>query len=287
MVPRLNSAAALWALMFILAGAPVFVRAQVAGPMQPPESQKFPAPPVPTKPETPALPPEEIIRRFAAKEDEMVRAILGYSFQKSVRVEELGPNNKPTGQFEVVTQQTITADGKMSEKMVHRQPSTLQHFDIERGDTDLVAPAPLFPLTTAQLPHYEITYGGLQPLDELSAYYFLVKPRALERTHAYFSGVVWVDAQDLVIVKTMGKWITENGDVTSSVLPFTVFETYRQEVAKKIWFPAYSRSDETLESGKDRIPIRVIVRWSDFKPLAGASSDSPAISKSAGDSGTP
>ena len=59
------------------------------------------------------------------------------------------------------------------------------------------------------LPKYEITYGGKQPLDELSAYFFTVKPRAVERAHAYFSGVVWVDVQDLVIVKTMGKWVTE------------------------------------------------------------------------------
>ena len=36
-----------------------------------------------------------------------------------------------------------------------------------------------------------------------------MKPRAVERAHAYFSGVVWVDVQDLVIVKTMGKWVTE------------------------------------------------------------------------------
>ena len=99
------------------------------------------------------------------------------------------------------------------------------------------------------LPKYEITYGGKQPLDELSAYFFTVKPRALERAHAYFSGVVWVDVQDLVIVKTMGKWVTETGDVTASDLPFTVFETYRQQVGKNLWFPAYSRSDETFQAG--------------------------------------
>ncbi len=277
MILRSNILAACCALVLVLACAPISLRAQGAGPMQPPESSKFPTPPRPSKPEPPTLPPDEIIRRFAAKEDEMVRAMRGYTFQREVRVQEIGPDNKAAGQLEIVTQLKITPDGKMFEKPVSRQPSTLRFLDLQRGDSDLIAPAPMFPLTTALLPKYEITYGGKQPLDDLSVYYFTIKPRALERAHAYFSGVVWVDVQDLVIVKTMGKWVTETGDVTASDLPFTVFETYRQQVGKNLWFPSYSRSDETFESGGNHVPIRIIIKWSDFTPLASApAADSPA-----------
>ena len=223
------------------------------------------------------MPPEEIIRRFAAKEDEMIRVIRGYTFQKSVHVEEIGPNNKAAGQLEVVTQQRISQDGKLFEKPVSREASTLKYLDLQRGDSDLVAQAPMFPLSTATLPKYEITFGGKQPLDDLNVYYFTVKPRALERAHAYFSGVVWVDEQDFVIVKTMGKWVTETGDVTSSDLPFSVFETYRQEVGKNLWFPAYSRSDETYQSGDVNVPIRIIIKWTNYTPQASApAADSPA-----------
>jgi hypothetical protein len=266
MKPRSIHLAVICAMALLLAAMPVAMHAQDAGPMKPRESTKFPTPPPPTKPEPPTIPPEEIIRRFAAKEDEMVRAILGYTFQKSVRIEEIGPDNKPTGQLEIITQQHITPDGKLYEKPLRRPPATLHHLDIQRGDSDLLAATPLFPLTTAQLPKYEISFGGKQPLDELSAYFFSVKPRALERAHAYFSGVVWVDEQDLVIVKTMGKWVTETGEVTSSVLPFAVFETYRQQIGKNLWFPSYSRSDETVEVGGTKVPIRAIIRWSDFAP---------------------
>jgi hypothetical protein len=285
MIQRSNLLAACCALALVLAAAPAALRAQGAGPMQPPESTKFPAPPAPSKPEPPTLPPDEIIRRFAAKEDEMVRAIRDYTFQKDVRIQEIGPDSKATGQLEIVTQLRITPDGKLSEKPVKRQPSTLHYLDLQRGDSDLLAPTPLFPLTTAMLPKYEITYGGKQALDELSTYFFTIKPRAVERAHAYFSGVAWVDVQDLVIVKTMGKWVTETGDVTASDLPFTVFETYRQQVGKNLWFPSYSRSDETLQSG---VPVRVIVKWSDFTPLASApATDSPASANPSDSKGTP
>jgi hypothetical protein len=243
------------------------VRAQGAGPMTPAPSTKLPPPLPPTKPEPPSIPPEEIIRRFAAKEDEMFRAIQGYSFQKSVRLEEMGPDNKATGQFEIVTQLTITPDGKVYEKPVRRTVSTLHSLDLQRGDSEILAMTPMFPLTTSQLSKYEIGFLGKQPLDELSAYAFSVKPRALDRAHAYFSGVVWVDEQDLVIVKTIGKWVTETGDVTTSNLPFSIFETYRQQVGKNLWFPAYSRSDGSMQGSDTRVPIRIIVRWSDFTPV--------------------
>jgi hypothetical protein len=270
MIQRSHLLAGCCALALTLALAPAVLRAQGTGPMQPPESTKFPTPPPASKPEPPTLPPDEIIRRFAAKEDEMVSAIKGYTFQKDVRIQEIGPDNRAAGQLEIVTQLRITTDGKMYEKPVSRQPSTLHSLDLQRGDSDLLAPTPMFPLTSAMLPKYEITYGGKQPLDELNAYFFTVKPRAVERAHAYFSGVVWVDTQDLVIVKTMGKWVTELGDVTASDLPFTVFETYRQQVGKNLWFPAYSRSDDTVQAGDARVPIRVIVKWTDYTPQANA-----------------
>ena len=288
MIRTANFLAGCCALALVLAVCPASLHAQAAGPMQPPESTKFPTPPPPTKPEPPSLPPDEIIRRFAAKEDEMVRAIVGYTFQKDVRIQEIGPDSKPTGQLEIVTQLRIAPDGKLSEKPVSGLPSTLHYLDLQRGDSDLLAATPMFPLTTAMLPKYEITYGGKQPLDELNAYYFTIKPRAVERARAYFSGVVWVDVQDLVIVKTMGKWVTETGDVTATDLPFTVFETYRQQIGKNLWFPAYSRSDESIQADKSSVPIRVIIKWTDFVPQGGApAQDSPPAAKPPDNRGTP
>ena len=280
--------AALCALvLFMIAPAPA-LRAQSTGPMTPPDSAKFPTPPARSKPEPPAVPPEEIIHRFAAKEDEMIRAIRGYTFQKSVRVEEIDPGGRLGGKLEVVTQQSISQDGKLFEKPVSREASTLKYLDLQRGDSDLVAPAPMFPLSTAMLPKYEITFGGKQPLDDLNVYYFTVKPRALERAHAYFSGVVWVDAQDFVIVKTMGKWVTETGDVTSSNLPFSVFETYRQQVGNNLWLPAYSRSDETYQNGDVNVPIRIIIKWTNYTLQSGTPpAESPAPSAPAASSPNP
>ena len=263
--PRaVQSAPMLLAALALFFAASASLRAQGSGPMRAPDPEKLPQPMPSGASQPPPMSPDEIIRRFAAREDDMVRAIKGYSFQKEIRVQELGPDHRPSGQYDVVLQSHISPEGKISEKMSNRQPSTLHYLDLERGDNDLVAAVPMFPLTTAMLPKYEITYGGTEKVDELNTYYFMVKPKAIERERAYFSGVVWVDTQELAIVKTIGKWVTELGDVKAGDLPFTLFETYRQEVGKNVWFPAYARSDETLEQGGAHIPIRIIVKWDKY-----------------------
>jgi hypothetical protein len=77
-----------------------------------------------------------------------------------------------------------------------------------------------------------------------------------------------VDKQYLEVVKTYGKWVTDLGDQHGEDLPFVNFETYRENVDGQYWFPNYARSDDTLhfkESGD--VPVRLVIKWSDFKPL--------------------
>jgi hypothetical protein len=275
-------------LAALLTAGASFVRAQASGPMAPPASRAPAPPPTVSKSEPPPIPPEEMIRRFAEKEDAMVRAMAGLSFQQSMRLEEVGEDGKPTGQVEIVSMQFPGPDSKRYQKIIRRAVSTLRFMQVERGDLDGFSLAPMFPLTTAQLPKYQISFEGKQPLDELSVYVFAVKPRSLDRTRAYFSGTVWVDEQDFVIVKTIGKWVTETGDVTPPQFPFTVFETYRQQVGKDLWMPAYSRSDSSLPQGKSSVPIRMVIRWSDYAPYTGAPPAAPPAAANPPDKpGTP
>jgi hypothetical protein len=117
-------------------------------------------------------------------------------------------------------------------------------------------------------------------VDEVDCYIFQVKPKMPERTVALFDGIIWVDEKYLEVVKTYGRWITDVGVMRSKLLPFTMFETYREYVDGKYWFPTYSRSDDTTTVDKVEIPIRVVIKYSDFKPL-GAASAAPAATSPA------
>ncbi len=56
-----------------------------------------------------------------------------------------------------------------------------------------------------------------------------------------FLGRVWVDDQDLQIVKTKGKGVPETKNNK-----FPIVETYREHIDGRYWFPTYSYADEEL-----------------------------------------
>ena len=82
-----------------------------------------------------------------------------------------------------------------------------------------------------------------------------------------------MDTQYLEVVKTYGKWVNELGDVKFAQMPFTTFETYRENVEGKYWFPNYERADETMHVKEGDFSVRLVVKWTDFKPLPAAVSE--------------
>src|SRR6185437_16514137 len=202
-------------------------------------------------------------------------------YRKSVIVEEIGDDGKPAGRAEVTTNPAVSPDGVRNQRAAGEPQSTLKVLSLERDDLEALSKIPLFPFGTAQLPKYQLIYQGKEPVDELTTYVFRVTPRQLDRAHAYFSGVIWVDDHDLAIVKTYGKWVTETGDVSGPQLPFTLFETYRQPVANKYWLPAYSRSDSSVARKDTQIPVRLIIRWDQYTPATSQNATTAPITPSA------
>jgi len=224
----------------------------------------------PEPPAPPSLPPEEIIRRFSQKEDQYLAVRPTYGYRKSIRIDEFDRDGKQVGQYSLVTEVTRANNGQVISKVVQKPQSTLHAFTLEAEDVKELDRIPAFPLTTAQLAKYDLKYLGQEQVDEIEAYIFQVKPKTLERTRAYFEGIVWVDSKYLEVVKTYGKWVNELGDVHTAMLPFATFETYRENVDGKYWFPNYMRSEDTLHLKDTDVPMRLVIKWTEFKPLPAA-----------------
>jgi hypothetical protein len=167
----------------------------------------------------------------------------------------------------MVTETTRAANGEVISKVVQKPQSTLHYFNLESEDVRELDRIPAFPLTSSQLAKYELKFIGEEKVDEIECYIFKVKPKVLDRAHAYLDGLVWVDTKYLEVVKTYGRWVNELGEVRSATLPFTLFETYRENVDGKYWFPNYERSDDTLHLKDVSVPVRLVIKWTDFKVL--------------------
>jgi hypothetical protein len=263
----LRAAFLLCAFVFSLAASHLLAAQQ--GPLTPPpehDTHRVGTEPVPPAP--PSMPPEEIIKRFSQKEDEYFAARSGYSYKKTVRLEEFGPDGKPSGQLSLVVEAKPGPDGKLYEKTVERPQSTLRYLEMGPEDFQALARMPAYALTTGQLAKYDLKYLGKELVDEISCYIFQVKPKTVERAHYYFDGIVWVDDAYLEVVKTYGKWVNDLGDMRSATMPFNIFETYRENVEGKYWLPNYMRSDDTINLKDLNVQVRLVIKWTDYKPLS-------------------
>jgi hypothetical protein len=91
----------------------------------------------------------------------------------------------------------------------------------------------------------------------------------MEKGKRYFEGEIWVDDRDMQIVKTYGKGV----GIVAKGNEFPKFETYREQIDGKYWFPTYTHADDTLhfQNPPMNVHIRMTVKYQDYKKFEGRS----------------
>jgi hypothetical protein len=206
---------------------------------------------------------EEIINKFAAKEAEFARARGNYTYRQSARVMSLDEGGSVTGKWEEVSDVVFTPAGKRDEKVVRAPMSTLEAFQLDPGDIQDLRSVQPFVLTTNELPKYYIRYLGREQIDEIGTFVFAVKPKKLESGQRYFEGQVWVDDRDMQIVKSYGRGVGLLKKGADNQYP--KFETYRQQIDGKYWFPTYTIANDTLQFKEGPQKMRMTVKYEDYK----------------------
>lgn len=224
--------------------------------------------------------PEEIIERTVAKESEFRQARDQYTYVQDVKIETYGIGGGYTGTFRRTSEIVFDDSGKRIEKITYFPVSTA---GIEMTPEDLqgfgiVTP---FALTRDTLPSYSWTYAGKEKVDELDTYVFDIKPKfmlPLEEKASKgkklskgevgvegraFAGRIWVDDRDFQVVKTRGKAVPELKQ------KFPAFETYREQIDGKYWFPTYTSADDVLDFPGTPVRIKMVVTYSNYRQFSG------------------
>lgn len=217
--------------------------------------------------------PDEIIKRFAAKETEFAKARDQYTYRQDVKVQTVD-GETVDGEYREVFDVIFDDKGKRIENVVFAPQSSLQKIYMSQEDFADIRHRLPFVLTTEELPDYNILYVGQQPEDELHCYVFDIAPKKIEGKKRYFQGRVWVDDHDFQIVKTYGKTVPDicNGRPCSEVKKrgdqenlFPKFTTWRQQIDGLYWFPVYTKADDELHFNTGDVRIREIVKYEDYK----------------------
>lgn len=208
------------------------------------------------------LSPQQIIEKFAAKEKEFNAARDLYTWRQTVKVQTLD-GDTVDGEYQLITDELFDDKGRRIQRVVYAPQSTLQRISISPNDVKDFEKGYPFVLTADQLPLYNITYAGQQKVDELDTYVFDVAPKKIEKDKRYYEGRIWVDNQDLQIVKLKGKNVPDIRGKQEDLSP--PFETYREQVDGKYWFPTYTRAQGTLQFKNGDIQIRQIIKYQNYK----------------------
>src|ERR1700730_1976474 len=216
--------------------------------------------------------PEAIIQKFASKEAEFSQARNNYTYRQTVKLEELDASGNPTGgKWELDEDVIFTPEGKRMEKVVYAPVQSLRNILLTPEDTQDLRNVQPFVLTTIEIPEYDINYLGKEKVDDIGTFVFAVKPKKLTPGKRYFEGQIWVDDRDLQIVKTYGKGVGELKRGSSKGQEFPKFETYRENIDGKYWFPTYTHADDTLHFKQGPQRIRMTVKYQDCKRYEGKS----------------
>jgi len=217
------------------------------------------------KSEPKGITPDEIIKRFAAKEKDFKIARDGYTYRQDVKVQTLdgGPVD---GEYRQVFDITFDDQGRKNKTVVYAPQATLARISMTQEDVDDIENRLPFVLTSDEIPEYNILYVGMQQQDELHCYVFDIAPKQIEAKKRYFQGRVWVDDHDFQIVKTYGKTVPDiRPKKKGNENLFPSFTTWRAQVDGKYWFPVYTKADDTLHFSMNDVRIREIVKYENYK----------------------
>jgi len=224
----------------------------------------------------PATPPDEIIRKFAAKETEFQEALNHYTYRRVAKVQTVDDDNKVDGEYYEVDDVIFDSQGKRTEKVVFAPGSTLQRVMMSPSDFQDIQHGYPFVLTAQDIGAYNVKYVGRQKVDDVDCYVFEVGPKQIEKGKRYLDGRIWVDATDLQIVVTNGRMVPDDTRKGKEDL-HPPFMTWRAQVDGHYWFPVYTKGEGELHfSGgngymAEDVHIRDIIKYTDYKRFGSSS----------------
>lgn len=209
-----------------------------------------------------------IIRAFTAKEAEFARALTQYGFKRDVVFQTIGMGGQITGEYRRLSRFVLNDNGERFEKILLFPMPTITEVQVSAADIEDLGGVQAFALEPTKINQYNFTYVGKERIDELDLYIFDVAPKVMpdpkKSKERFFQGRIWVDDQDLQIVKARGKGVPEGKE------RFPTFETYREQIDGRYWFPTYAYADDELvfDSGQT-VHLRVRIKYTDYEKLTG------------------
>ncbi|HKP68470.1 MAG TPA: hypothetical protein VJV05_04250 [Pyrinomonadaceae bacterium] len=207
---------------------------------------------------------DKIISKFTKNERLFREALNIYLFNRNASISTVGMGGQITGTYKRESLITFDGGGNRVEKILFAPISTLTEITVTQADIENLGGLDPFAIEPQHIDKYKFTYLGKEKIDDLNLFVFDVAPKVMPKAEKdglrLFQGRIWVDDQDMLIVKSKGKAMPEWKDER-----FAVIETWRENIDGKYWFPSFSSSDDELvfRSGQV-VKVKIRVKYSNY-----------------------
>ena len=204
---------------------------------------------------------ERILAAFRAKETEFRQRLNGYGFKRDAVIQSLGMGGQVTGEYHRVSYLTFDSQGNQREKII---TFPLPSLTLDPADLEDLNSIEIYAVEAGKIDLYRFTYVGRERVDELDTYVFDVGPKVMpnpkKSRERFFQGRIWIDDKDMQLVKAKGKGVPEGKQ------RFPTFETYREQVDGRYWFPTLTYADDSmvLPNGQP-LRIRMRIRFTEYE----------------------
>jgi hypothetical protein len=210
---------------------------------------------------------DKIIRTLSNKETETQQAINSFTFRREVVIQTIGMGGQISGEYYRLSDFLLDNKNGRYEKIIRYPLPTLERISVTAEDLENISDIQAFGIEASKIDKYQFTYKGKEKIDDLNLFIFDVEPKSLpkekrrkEPKERFFKGRIWIDDVDFQIVKVRGKIVPEGKQ------RYPTFETYREHVNGRYWFPSYTYTDDDIIFGDGSlVHIRSRVRYKNYE----------------------
>jgi hypothetical protein len=211
--------------------------------------------------------PSDVLSTAAERGKALLAALRSYTYYAELTIQTVSQSDTITGKYYRFSQVSFDRDGNRQEKVLENTSTLPSDVHIGSNTANNLTRVYTFIVTPETLSQYELNYVGRERIDELDTLVFDVKPRIKlpdpdKSDDRYLKGRVWIDEQDLCVVKVAGQALPEQSSHRTPK-----FETYFQN-HDKYWFPAYTSADDSVKVGRYYTRVVVNVRFTGYKKVS-------------------
>lgn len=215
-------------------------------------------------------PPADAAKRIADNGSRFEAERGNYTYRQSFEFREVDRIGSRGGFYREVRDVNFTTDGERTEEFLEGPVDHLKSITLTEEDFRDIRDVQPFVLTNDTLWRYKLTYRGPETINGRSCFVYRLEPRQTLEGQRMLDGHLWVDQQNLQVVRASGQPVPQLHSTSGSNL-FASFTTDYDLVDDQFLFPIRTYADDYLPFATGAQRVQYEIEFEDYRRFSAES----------------